>query len=870
MPHVRDQTWRDDISGLRGLAFLLVLFYHLDSTILPSGFLGVDLFFVISGFLITSAVQRAMIQNKTFSITNFIARRAKRLLPTAAFVAVIVVFLNRWLLEPTRRAGAASDAIKAVTFRTNIEFYQRAENYFYTSSQDSIFRHYWSLSLEEQYYILFPIVAYIAWRTRGILGLKIVLTLIFFGSLASSFYAGSDAGFYLMPFRAWQMAAGGLIALLPSSRRSVGKIAQTGAYLSLLVLIATCSTTLADRNAERIIVTFCGCLLLFVMSQDSLLGKTLSLLKRVGERSFSLYLWHWPFILYAKNTNKWGQDGLVLRLAIAVLATFIAAEITYRFIESLRWKPVFSKPNRAIALGVASTIAAFAFLLPQTDASSLQNKVTATPGVTATTLPLSDTGPIEGSIVDAGPDTYSCDGYTTSNSCITGDEDSATRVFLFGDTATWSAALADLAKEQSWYLEIHPGSATRIDIALRKPSLTIYALPEKVTGNVGAVSKASNLLSSLSVPSIFLSHPPLGQGPTCLETAATYEECASPVPDYSVFTKITDSLKKPIFINSSSWFCATTCPSVVEGVVLSAKDGNFSPEARPIIKKLLHDTISPYAVETLPTITQASLSKTMPNKLVDSYAEVIQHNPQYPVCVGGAPLDDECLKTVDPDLPLVVLIGDSHAHQWADVIAQIAATASHQLIVFPSCMARMQDEMVFHGTPQCRGMEDRLVTTLKKLTPEVVVTSSKLYTPVSKFDALDEVKNWAEAQRAFITLLSPYTKSWLVIGDTPELDLHVPDCLSQNKGDIRKCGKTHKQATPGLFQAAEKYLVEDLARIQNQKIVYVDPTLWLCNEWCPPARGGLILYRDNNHISVSTAFTYTTKIRSVLDPLLGH
>ena len=808
-----------------------------------------------------------MIQNESFSITNFVARRAKRLLPTAAFVAVAVIFLNRWFLEPTRRIGAVNDAIKAVTFRVNIEFYERAENYFYSASQESVFRHYWSLSLEEQYYILFPIVAYIAWRARGVLGLKIALTLIFFGSLAASFYVGRVAGFYLMPFRAWAMAAGGLVALLLTNRRSVGKIAQTGAYLSLLVLIATCFTTLTDRNIERVLVTFCGCLLLFVMSQDSLLGKTLSLLKRVGERSYSLYLWHWPFIVYAKNTNKWGQDGLILRLTIAVIATFIAAEITYRFIESLRWKPIFSKPNKAIALGVASSLAALAFLLPQTGESSLQNVVTV-PGVAATTRPQSDTGPIEGSIVGTEPDTYLCDGYTTSNSCITGDEDSATRVFLFGDTATWSAALADLAKEQSWYLEIHPGSATRIDIVLRKPSLTIYALPETVTSNAGEVSKVSSLLSNLNFPSIFLSHPSLGQGPTCLETATTYEECASPVPDYSVFTQITDSLKKPIFINSSSWFCATTCPSVVEGVVLSAKDGSFSPEARPIIKKLLHDTISPYSVETLPTITQASLSKTMPNKLVDSYADVTQHNPRYPVCVGGAPLDDECLKTVDPALPLIAIIGDSHAHQWADVIAQIAATRAHQLIVFPSCMARMQDEMVFDGTPQCEGVEKRLEKILSTLTPEVIVTSSKLYTPVSIFDSLNEVRDWAQAQREFITLLSPYTKSWLVIGDTPELDLHVPDCLSQNKDNIQQCGRTRVQSTPGLFQAAEKYLVEDLARIQNQKIIYVDPTPWLCSEWCPPARGGLILYRDNNHISVSTAFTYTTKIRSVLDPLL--
>lgn len=868
MPQVTEQTWRDDISGLRGLAFLLVLFYHLDSSILHSGFLGVDLFFVISGFLITSAVFREMTQNESFSVVGFIARRAKRLLPTAAFVAATVVVLNRWLLEPTRHVGAISDALKAVTFRANIEFYERAENYFYTSSQESIFRHYWSLSLEEQYYILFPLVAYIAWRARGVLGLKIALGVTFVGSLAASFYAGSDAGFYLMPFRAWQIAAGGLVALLLTNRRVETKIAKAGSWVSLLVLLATCCTSLTDRNLERLVVTASSCVLLYVMTSTSLLGRTLSLLKWIGERSYSLYLWHWPFILYAKNTNKWGQDGLVLRLVIAVIASFIAAEITYRFIESLRWKPMFSKPSRAIALGVASSLVAIAFLLPQTSEAETPATVSTLPS--AVTLPKVDTGPIVGAIIGTEPDTYVCDGYAVGEGCITGDEDSATRLLLIGDTAPWSTIVSALAKEKSWHLEIQPGATTWLDVSIRKPTLIMYALPEMVAGNTSEVTKIGGLLSTLDIPSMFLTHPSLGQGPKCLATAATYEECASPLPDYSAFSTIVESLKTSLFVNTSAWFCAATCPSVVEGVVLASKDGGFSTEARRLVTKVLYDTISPYAADALPTLTQATLQKTLPNKLVDSYEKTIKLNPKFPVCAGGALLDDECLRVIDPDLPLIVLIGDSHANQWSDVIAQIARTRSHQLIVFPSCMARMQDELLFNGTPQCRGVEDRLLTLFKTLTPEVVITSSKLYTPVSKFDSLNEVKYWAASQREFIELLSPYTKNWLVIGDTPELDLHVPDCLSQNKDNITRCGKMREEATPVLFQKAEKYLVEDLARIQNQKITYIDPTQWLCNGWCPPARGGLILYRDNNHISLSTSFTYTSKIRAALDPLLGY
>ena len=858
MPQVTDRTWRDDISGLRGLAFLLVLFYHLDSSVLQSGFLGVDLFFVISGFLITGAMRQEMIKDESFSITNFIARRAKRLLPTAAFVAVVIVALNRWLLEPTRQAGAIADALKAVTFRTNIEFYERAENYFYVSSQESIFRHYWSLSLEEQYYILFPIVAYIGWKARGVLGLKIALALIFVGSLASSLYVGSGAGFYLMPFRAWQMAAGGLIALPLTAGRNTRKAAQIGAYLSLLLLIATCFTTLTDRNAERIVVTFCGCALIYLMRRDSLLGKTLSLLKRVGERSYSLYLWHWPFILYAKNTNKWGQDGLLLRLAIAVLATFIAAEITYRFIESLRWKPLFSKPSRAIALGVASSVAALAFLLPQTAAPRFANETTE-PNITNVleNQTEADTGTGTPGLTSSTRSLNACVGYTTPTGCVVGDEDSPTRILLIGDTSTWVEMFSDLVIQENWLLETYSNMNSAGALSTRHPSLVVYALPEQTPDSVALVQKIGGLIAKQKVPILFLTRASPGLGPTCLQ-AATYEECDSLVPDNSSFSEISRSIKNSLFVETNSWFCAATCPSSLDGTVSAAIDDSMSLQAQSLIRPALLDVLKSYAIDALPTIDQASLQKTLPFKLVVSIEEVGNEQLWSPVCSAIGALVDECMSYIDPDRPLVVLIGDSHTHQWADVIGHIARTRFYQTLMFTGC------------NEQCSKFEGRLVTILKTLTPEVIVTSGKLYTPLHVYEKNSMVERWLGRQKSLIEILSPYTKSWLVIGDTPELILHVPDCLSQNKEDITRCGQTHALSTSRPFQTAEKQMVEKLARVRGQNITYVDPTQWLCGVWCPPVRGGLILYKDDNHISISASYAYTTKIRAAIDPLLAR
>ena len=871
VPKVTEQSWRDDISGLRGLAFLIGLVYHLDSSLLPSGYLAIDLFFVISGFFITNAVQREMLHKDSFSIASFISRRAKRLLPTGAFVAVTVVILNRWFLEPTRRVSAVSDAIKAVTLRANIEYYARAENYFYSASQESVFRHYWSLSLEEQYYVVFPLIAYIGWKARGVLGLKIALALVFLGSLVANFYVGGTAGFYLMPFRAWALAAGGLVALLHNARANDSKLVTRGAWLAFLCLLAVVASTLPDGGTTRLIVTASSCLLIYAVTERSFLGKSLSRLKWVGARSYSLYLWHWPFIVYAKNTNKWGQEGLLLRLALAVVASFIASEITYRFVESLRWKPIFSKPSRGIALGVVSTLAAVAFLIPQT--SSADTAEDFTPNVTnvvLTKLAEADTGLVGTKILWSDRLPYACVGYTTPTGCVVGDEDSTTRILLIGDTDTWIEMFSDLVIQKNWLLETHSEIDELSAFKTRYPSLVVYALPDDTPAERAAVKAVGSVLGQQNAPVLFLTRPSIGAGSSCLESAATYEECASPLPDYSAFSEIASTVKSASFIETNSWFCETTCPASAGDFVLSELDGRLSLGAQSLIKPALLELLLPYEKPQLPNISEASTQGKLPKQLVTSIDEVVTEKPQYLWCEADTELGDPCLSSIDPDEPLLVLIGDSHINQWADVIAHIARTRSYQTLSFASCMALTQGDLFFDDNMQCPGFEERLETILKTLTPEVILSSSKLYTPLSVFDKPAAVDSWISRQKSFIELLSPYTQSWLVVGDTPALDLHVPDCLSENGDNVSRCGRSIEIATSAVMRSAEKKLTEDLTRSLSRNIAYVDPAGWLCTQTCPGVRGGLILYRDENHLSPSASFAYTTKIRAALDPLLGH
>jgi peptidoglycan/LPS O-acetylase OafA/YrhL len=868
---VVEQSWRDDISGLRGLAFLVGLGYHLDSSLLPSGYLAIDLFFVISGFFITNAVQREMIHKNSFSIANFVARRAKRLVPTGAFVAVAVVILNRWFLEPTRHASAISDAIKSVTLRTNIEFHARAENYFYSAAQESVFRHYWSLSLEEQYYLVFPLVAYIGWKARGVLGLKIALSLVFCGSLAANFYVDGTAGFYLMPFRAWALAAGGLVALLHNARTNDSKLVTRGAWAAFLCLMMTFNSTLPAGVVTSVIVTASSCLLIYSVTERSFLGKSLSRLKWVGARSYSLYLWHWPFIVYAKNTNKWGQDGLLIRLAIAAVASFIAAEITYRFVESLRWKPAFSKPSRGIALGIASTLGALAFLIPQTSGSTTAEAITPSiANIVLKKLAQADAGPVRAEILWSDRLPYKCVGYTTPTGCVVGDEDSTTRILLIGDTDTWAEMFSDLVIQEKWLLETYSEIDELSAFKTRHPSLVVYALPNSTSATRAAVKVVGNVLGQQNAPSLFLTRPLLDAGSSCLESAATYEECATPVPDNSAFSEITRSIKNSSFIDTNAWFCETTCPASASGFALSDLDGRLSLNAQSLIKPALLELLLPYEKPVLPDINETSVQKNLPQQLVTNISEVVEDLPQHLWCKAEAEIGDPCLSSINPDEPLIILVGDSHINHWADVIAHVGRTRSYQTLSFPGCMALTQEELLFDDNMKCPGFEDRLEVLLKTLTPEVIISSSKLYTPLSVFDNPAAATSWTARQKAFIERFAPYAKSWLVVGDTPELDLHVPDCLSENRDNVSRCGRPIEIATSLVMRAAEQKLTKDLSRSLGQNIAYVDPAIWLCTKSCPGIRGGLILYRDENHLSMSASFSYTTKIRAALDPLLGH
>jgi peptidoglycan/LPS O-acetylase OafA/YrhL len=374
--------FRPDIEGLRAVAVLAVVLFHADVPGLGGGYVGVDVFFVISGFLITGLLWREANTTGTVGLRGFYGARARRLLPASATVGVITMVGSVFLLPLLQVKSVIVDGITSALYVGNYWFIMRGVDYFASHKPPSPFQHYWSLGVEEQFYLVWPaLIIATAWlirrvrrRTRAeatasrhpyLVALALVAALSFALSLAATPLAPAVA-FFSLPTRAWQLALGGLVALTVVhwrrlSSRAGAIVGWAGLALILLACTELSSTTpypgvaalLPTLGAALVIGAGCatpteGC--------GRLLG--LSPMRAMGRISYSWYLWHWPVLLLAPGLL--GHPlGLAGRLAAALISGGLAA-LTLRFIENpLRFAPaVRNSPGRSLALGGAATAVA--------------------------------------------------------------------------------------------------------------------------------------------------------------------------------------------------------------------------------------------------------------------------------------------------------------------------------------------------------------------------------------------------------------------------------------------------------------------------------------------------------------------------------
>jgi peptidoglycan/LPS O-acetylase OafA/YrhL len=330
--------YRPDIDGLRALAVLSVIFYHVDAAWLPGGFVGVDIFFVISGYLISKLIAEECEASGGFSFGNFYKRRMSRLFP-ALFAVVACCFVAAALLAPPDMfASFTASAVGTLLSVSNFVFWSQS-GYFDAQNLSKPLLHAWSLSVEEQFYLVWPLLLFLSVR-RSRRAPWIVLSLLAVASLAGSILMQDDRAsiYYLLPFRLFELAIGGLLVWAERAwpaRRLANAIAVLGFALMLYPVFAYSDATLfPSYNA---LMPCLGTALLIYCGARSGLAHTLlanRVLVPIGLVSYSLYLVHWPLLVFYRLT-PWGMDApptLALKLG-PCLPMLVLATLLYRFVE---------------------------------------------------------------------------------------------------------------------------------------------------------------------------------------------------------------------------------------------------------------------------------------------------------------------------------------------------------------------------------------------------------------------------------------------------------------------------------------------------------------------------------------------------------
>jgi peptidoglycan/LPS O-acetylase OafA/YrhL len=362
---------RTDIEGLRALAVGLVLLYHAQVPLFGGGFVGVDVFFVISGFLITSSLLREVERTGTIRMAAFYARRARRLLPASALVLVSTAAAVRLLLPATTWRDFGGDIAASAGYAINWRLAWRSVDYLAEDVIASPVQHFWSLAIEEQFYFVWPLLLLAAaviarrcgWRAPAVMTATLVLVVIVPSLVWSVIQTAANPtlAFFDTGTRMWELGAGGLVAVMGLRQRLQPRAATAAKAIAVLAIVSM--GMLLDKTvpwpglmAASVVVPTAA--LLWLGGSDDVVGRTLSRrpMQRVGAWSYSLYLWHWPPL--AILAARW--NGLTTTQAVLiVLASVAPAVAAHHLIENpVRYAArLKGAPGRTLRLGAALSVA---------------------------------------------------------------------------------------------------------------------------------------------------------------------------------------------------------------------------------------------------------------------------------------------------------------------------------------------------------------------------------------------------------------------------------------------------------------------------------------------------------------------------------
>ena len=584
------------IQALRAIAATLVVLFH--AKLAPGGFIGVDIFYVISGYLITGIIVKEITLNNTFNYRTFFLRRAKRLLPASISVLILTAVAAWFFLPQTVRSSLGKDILAASLYVSNYLFAWWQNDYQNLDATPSPVIHYWSLAVEEQFYLVWPLIIFSLWKIgRQRLVFRGVLVITIFSFLFSLYLteAAHIWAFYSLPTRAWELGVGALILFIPEriiAKRSISR--------SLLVWISTITlfygvirfsdNTPFPGTAALYPVLATALLIAFIRSWPPILNdfSKFKFVQWLGEISYPFYLWHWPILVIP--STRFGRPLALWERLLLIALTALAADLTHRFIEKPFSKKVLTNRQTArfaLAATLSGVVVAGAILLSAKDEISLPNG-----------------GSISLAQVMLKPKIYEDEchanyGDKVSPECLYGDTNSKRNIVLYGDShaAQWFPALEKIAAEEGFALtsltksacpavevnRIESGAFKNSDcnawrqyaidrIKKLQPDAVImssfqhFEYPKSFSSRdtwwfEGQRSLYRNLVNS-SPKLIYISDTPkpVRDIPSCLTTAKS-DECDGSVRSDP---RVTGGF---ITLDPTPWLCAANCRAIVDNIV---------------------------------------------------------------------------------------------------------------------------------------------------------------------------------------------------------------------------------------------------------------------------------------------------------------
>lgn len=329
---MHNKNFRYDINGLRAYAVILVVLFHFGIIGFAAGFIGVDIFFVISGFLMTSIVIKSL-DKGNFSLLKFYLARGIRIVPALFVVSTIVLILGWFLVLPTDYKALAKHTLSSINFFSNI-VYGRESSYFDTDSHNKALLHTWSLSVEWQFYLVFPIIVALLYKIKK--SRNFLLTFFILGTIISLILSiiitakNPSAGFFLLPTRAWEMLAGGLIFFIPKEKVPYKKPLEFIGFFLIAISCYIFSTDTLWPSYNAILPVLGAFLILLAHQQNSIFTKG-SVFQWLGNNSYSIYLWHWPIVFFLHYFYK--NDDYIF-ITAGIILSIILGWLSYTYIEN--------------------------------------------------------------------------------------------------------------------------------------------------------------------------------------------------------------------------------------------------------------------------------------------------------------------------------------------------------------------------------------------------------------------------------------------------------------------------------------------------------------------------------------------------------